>query len=617
MTTEAALQRPADEVADVLAQLIRLLADDAPAGELAEIERRARALAGPQRALLDRAVDHARQVAGKLDRRARRMRELTALYETARDLTSLRDVDAVLTSIVERVRRLLGTDSTYIALVDDRDGDIYMRVTSGTLTPAIRSVRQAPGSGVGGRVIQTGQPFATTNYLADPRLHRDPAVAGAVGADGIVSIAGAPMKLRQRVIGALLAANRYERTFEQPEIAVLSSLAHHAAVVIENARLFDQVRSAARELGEVHAQLSARRRELELADAAHESLMPLALTQASLDELTSTLAGIFGGTVRLEPGAEPSGEQPPSAAVPLRAGGQTYGRLTLDRADPVTDAEARVLESAAQTATLLILLRHQRSIVEQELRRELVEDILAGTEPDWARLRERADRLGLLADDDPHTLVVLSSQAPLHAVLDAAGNLSVARRGLAGEHTGQVVLVVPADGEDPGVTARAVAAELGRVLGEPVTAGAAGPAASVRAIRPLHRAAARCHALLLSLGRDGDGAAIGELGVLGHVLGTASPDQLRRIVNHALGPLLEYDAHHASALLETARCYFAQGRSTLAAARALGIHSNTLYQRLERIDRVLGGRRWREPGGAVDMQVALELYDIMSPRLRP
>ncbi|MFC7657341.1 helix-turn-helix domain-containing protein [Pseudonocardia benzenivorans] len=49
---------------------------------------------------------------------------------------------------------------------------------------------------------------------------------------------------------------------------------------------------------------------------------------------------------------------------------------------------------------------------------------------------------------------------------------------------------------------------------------------------------------------------------------------------------------------------------TRAAARTLQVHPNTVYQRLDRIDLVLGHRRWREGEGAVTMQLGLQLHRL-------
>ncbi|MEW2508114.1 GAF domain-containing protein [Amycolatopsis sp. NPDC047767] len=623
MTAEALTRSTVDNPAEALAHLTFLLAEEAPATDFEAVEAHVRALPeGGRKNLLRQAIADARTVRGILARRAQRERETQALYETARDLTSLRDVDEVLSAIVDRVRRLLATDSTYIALIDDDTGDAYMRVTSGTVTAPIRSVRQRPGSGVGGRVIATGRPFATTNYLTDPRIHRETHVASAVGEDGVVSIAGVPMKLGQRVIGALFAADRHERTFDQHDIALLTSLAHHASVVIDNARLFGQLGSTTEELRETHAQMSEQRHALELAGAAHELLVPLALAGAGLGEVADTMARLLGGTVALETGTDRVAATAPGGipveavfragtVVPLRAGGETHGRLYFGRTQPLTETELGTLERAAQTATLLVLLERQTATVEQDLRHELVEDLLGEREPDWDSITRRAKRFTVLVENEPHVIVVVSGDA--QELTSAAECVATRRGGLASEVDGHLVLILP--GCDAGAIARAVAAELD--ASTPVTAGAAGPAHDLPALRTTHHRALRCHRLLLALGREGSGAGLDELGVVGVVLDNVGPDQLRRVVRRALGPLLDYDAEHRSSLLATVECYFDRGQSPPAAARALGIHVNTLYQRLDRIDHVLDGAGWRDPENTLDLQVALQLYRLMPDPAAP
>lgn len=609
----------------VLARLVHLLAEEAPAAHLDALAEEVAATAAlRERDALMRAVERGRRIRDVLERRARRERETQALYETARDLTLLRDVDEVLHAIVHRVRRLLGSDSTYIALVDPDTGDAYMRVTSGTVSPAIESVRQRPGYGVGGHVIQTGQPLATSSYHADPRIRRDPSVASAVSQDGVKSIAGVPMKLGRRVVGALFAANRRERTFDQAEIALLTSLADHASVVIENARLYEAVRTATGELREANARLDEQRQVLERASSAHEQLMPLALTRADPAELTRTLAGILGGAVTLldsadavsatapGPEADDTGSPGTTTSVGVRAGADTFGTLLLTRRAPLSDAESRILERAAQTAALLLLMARQTSIVADELRAELVGDLLAERAPDPDDLARRARRAGVLDPDVPHLVVVLSAAGvSRRSLLAAAGGLARRRGGPAGEHGGEVVLLLP--GSDAAGTARQVCAELGRLLPGPVTAGAAGPAIGHAGIRGLHHGAQRCHRLLLSLGREGDGVGIEELGVVGRVLDGGPPEHVRGLVERAVGPLLRHDRHHGTPLVETLERYFATGQNPPATARALGLHVNTVYQRLERVDQVLGDRGWREPRGLLELQMALQFHRLLGP----
>lgn len=605
----------ATQAPQLLSRIMQALVDEVPAAKLEALVTDAASAGAPPAALAD-----IRRIRALLEHRVQREREAHVLYETARDLTSLRDVDAVLIAIVDRSRRLLACDSAYIALIDHETGDAVMRVTSGARTDAIRRVRQPPGHGVGGRVIATGRPFATANYRTDPRIRRDARAAAAVEGDGIVSIAGVPIKRGTSVVGALFAANRRERTFEQAEIAILTSLAAHAAIVLENARLFESVRDTSAPLREANARLGAQREALERAGRVHEQLMPMALTRVGLPEFASTLARLLDGTVTVlgsngemlatADGPTGAGPQGLTRRVPVQAGAETFGHLLFAAARPApgTEGDTRTLERAAQTAALLLLMEQRTSIVEQELRAELVDDLLAEPPPDWSAFRRRADRFGVTNLDAPHSVVVLAAEtAPRRMLLTAAARFATRHGGIAGEHLEQTVLLLPS--ADPGAVARAAAADIGASTGWPVTAGAAGPAASPQAIRALHAAAARCCRLLRALGRDAEGASIDDLGVIGAVVETASAAQVQQLVERTIGSLLRYDREHGTQLIETVRNHFAAGQNAPATARGLGVHVNTVYQRLDRIDQVLGTAAWRSPATTLEMQMALQFHD--------
>jgi purine catabolism regulator len=65
---------------------------------------------------------------------------------------------------------------------------------------------------------------------------------------------------------------------------------------------------------------------------------------------------------------------------------------------------------------------------------------------------------------------------------------------------------------------------------------------------------------------------------------------LRSLVHRRLGPIVEYDRAHRSSLLETLETYFANGGHKAATARALHLERQSLYNRLDRIQELLGER---------------------------
>ncbi|MGY4905477.1 PucR family transcriptional regulator, partial [Streptomyces sp. 900116325] len=125
-----------------------------------------------------------------------------------------------------------------------------------------------------------------------------------------------------------------------------------------------------------------------------------------------------------------------------------------------------------------------------------------------------------------------------------------------------------------------------------------------RELAAAHREAARCLRAMRVLGRTGEGACVDELGFLGVVLGNAQ--DVDGFVDATLGPLLRYDAQRGTQLVRTLSAYFGAGGSLIRAKDELHVHVNTVVQRLERIQ-VLLGRDWNEPDRALELQLALRL----------
>ncbi|MGH2952176.1 MAG: GAF domain-containing protein, partial [Solirubrobacterales bacterium] len=187
---------------------LRLLTRDAAAVEFEGPLLAARSDGAPPEVVerLEEGKRLALRVREMLASRRRREGRLTALFETAGDLARLSDVDSVLAAIVRRARQLLGTDVAYLTLHDPQRGDTYMKVTAGSTSAAFQRLRLDLGDGLGGLVAQTGMPYFTANYPADPQFRHTGEIDAAVGEEGLTSILGVPLQIGQRVIGVLFAA---------------------------------------------------------------------------------------------------------------------------------------------------------------------------------------------------------------------------------------------------------------------------------------------------------------------------------------------------------------------------------------------------------------------------
>jgi hypothetical protein len=598
--------------------LVRARASGADADELAELER-VKLLA--------------LEVREAFAARRRRESELSALFDTANDLAALRGVDSVLTAIVRRARQLLGTDVSYLTLNDPTEGDTYMRVTDGSVSARFQALRLPMGAGLGGLVAQTAAPYATASYFTDSRFKHTNQINDGVHDEGLVAILGVPLIRGSQVIGVLFAADRTERTFDRAQVSLLGSLAAHAAIALDNARLLEETRAALDELSAASRELRAHTASVERAAGAHDRFIDVVLRGGGVEDVAAAVTEALGGSIivldeegRVIPAdSSTTPELPPDPAGALtlaRSTGRTVrdgswwtaavtvdsellGGLVLHRDDQLSDSDQRILERAALVTALLLLIRRTAGEAENRVRGELLEELLGSTLRDPDGVRERARRLG--ADlDRPHAVVVVRTEERCRPrALAAATHLAATRGGLAGTHDGCVVLCLP--DLAPGAAASTVCRELTTAGAGPVTVGGAGPARGPGAMAAAHAEAARCAATLVALGRAGGAASAEELGFFGLLVGDGR--DVHGFVNATLAPVLEYDAKRGTDLLGTLQAFFDAGNSPARAAEALRVHVNTVTQRLDRVGRLLG-REWSSPERALEVQLALRLHRL-------
>ncbi len=565
-----------------------------------------------------------------------RQAQLTALYETANDLIAIRDVDAILAAIVRRARQLLDADMTYLSLNDEAEGASFMKVTDGSISAEFRNLRLPLGTGLLGLVAQTGAPYFTDDYQNDERfVHRD-YIDHAVGDEGIRAILGVPLILEGKVIGALLAVHRQVRVFPSSEITLLTSFAVHAAVALENARLFEATRAALAEVDDANTRLSQQSRSVQLAADAHDRLTDVLLHGGDLEEVSRALGEVLDGQVdlydaqgaaltartpptleaRLGPAVEESRGSGRSVLVeetgrPLTyvsaalAGAEHLGTVVLSGRDRALDTSGRrTLERGAVVTAVVLLFTRSVADAEDRVRGELLADLLAGREVDRVRLRERARRHH--ADLDRLDTVLVAAVEDRHRAAPVAARFAREGGGLGGAHQEGVVAVVP--GSDPLVQGRALAERLRQHVGGPVTVGVSRtPHGRADAVREAWLEARTCLTTLLTLGRAGQVSDARGLGLARLVLGHNGPEELGAFLETTLGPLLDYDRRRGTDLVLTLETWFGCGGTASETARRLHVHANTVAQRLERIGTLLG-EGWREPEQALEQQMALRLW---------
>jgi GAF domain-containing protein/HAMP domain-containing protein/anti-sigma regulatory factor (Ser/Thr protein kinase) len=174
------------------------------------------------------------------DAEQRRAEQFRVISEVGASITSILTVDDLLQEIVRLVKTSLGYYHTAIGLVDGDELVMKAGVGAHWEDPGFQPSRLlVGGQGITAWVAASGEPLLVPDVTEDARYLLLP------GSEEIRSEVAVPLKTASGVIGVLDVQSNQANGLDQSDLAVLKSVAHQAAIAIENARLYEQSQQAA------------------------------------------------------------------------------------------------------------------------------------------------------------------------------------------------------------------------------------------------------------------------------------------------------------------------------------------------------------------------------------
>ena len=653
-------------VADAItADLVRMLhqgaAADEFAGLLAQVERMPED--EPRKAGLVEYVRMAMAVRNRLDLGQQRESGLLAVIDSARDLSSRLDLQELLRAILQRACTIMGSQVAWLSVYDPARAAFHVLAADGALAQSTGAMVAAQGRGIVSVVLDTRLPFTTSDYLHDTRFAHDPALDATFRDEGIAAVAGVPMLWNDEVIGLLFVADRYHRTHRAQSISILCTLATHAALALKNARAFEEAGLALASAEAARGELEVHVRRMQAAAEAHEQMTSLLARGASLAALCETIARLLQGHVlvldeaaqviaRGSPGPAgspdeagspdraasdadrytPHGEHSSALAAALHrsrqlgrsvpayeAGGEScrltaviggndvLGSVLLFRRHPLDDVATRTFERSATIVGIVLLSRERLEATRTRDIATLLRALVAPRQDDLALLCERAARLGLdLAR--PAALLLLEA-GPAEAAAHLARRLRAANL-LPGAVFDEI------DGVLAVLCGAAGAEQMRRTVCETARADAGAawrgmlsrPLATPAAIPPAYQALRRALPVLRRMGVHGQVPGQDEMALYATLFETQDPASLASFLETTVGALTGHDRRRGTELAATLLCYFDCGQNAKAVAQRLGLHVNTVRQRLATIESLLGP--WQAASRALEIHVALRLWHL-------
>ena len=176
--------------------------------------------------------DHSRvqgELASAHQAALRRLKEMETLAGVGREVTSVLDLDQVLSRLVEAAVNVTGAEEGSLLLQDEHTGELTMRASKNFEEGFARTFRLRSTDSLAGYVIRTGE-----SVLLDQDSPQKIKTAYLV-----YSLVYVPLRSRDGIIGVLGVDNRSAgRAFTRHDQRLLQALGDYAAIAVENANLY-------------------------------------------------------------------------------------------------------------------------------------------------------------------------------------------------------------------------------------------------------------------------------------------------------------------------------------------------------------------------------------------
>lgn len=212
------------------------------------------------------------------------------LYESTRMAQVQLEAESAVKALLTQTREMFRAEVAQLLLFSDEEEGVGFRtgIGPGDLRVTGKRIELDPREGVWARVAAEGEALLIPRPITNPRLKKHFAERG-IHRDAMV----APMFGDEKVIGTIMVGDRLGdvSTFDQEDLKLFETLANHASVTLENARLVDRLRDSLAHMTEMN-----RLKDDFVAAVSHELRTPLTSIQGYVKTL-------------LRPGVEFTAEQ--------------------------------------------------------------------------------------------------------------------------------------------------------------------------------------------------------------------------------------------------------------------------------------------------------------------
>lgn len=576
---------------------------------------------------------------------------LNLLIETTHDLSKTLELPSLFRTIVSRARSLVGANLAWVTTLDEDSGLFHSVASEGYLSPSTAVMTSNLEYGAVSLIMQSKSFFDTQDYLNDTRFKHLPELDRAFRIENIVSLAGFPILADGEVHGFLFVADRYARKLSGRNMSVLGSFALHAGVAMRNANAFRLLSEALDEAQRNRNALIEHIQRVEASAAAHDEMASLLASGGEMQKFLQRMANQIGGAIFLFDGelgirdefissayrgrfaadlksgefettpliSSTSQSRHTGRSVVMHNTAEEQGRvialhgwsgsgecLVICHQGELDAIEIRNLERSAVALSIAKLWNEKRETEKLIASSTLLRHLVLVTPADPSTVSATRDRLELHSDEPVMLALITVPRSDLvsqSATIQACASktnvlvdlLDDAYVGLGSEtalRTFLQQLALPGKGLKPG-----------GIISDPFT--------DLMTASTRFSQLSKALQVMLKMKQLDHFIAQSELNFFARIFETGDAASLARYMEKTLQPIDKEAPRQAAELKKTLLSYLDGQYNIKRTAETLGLHINTVRQRLETLRQITGG--WDDPVRALELHIALRLALLLEP----
>jgi signal transduction histidine kinase len=209
----------------------------------------------------------------------RRLREVSALVDMAKQVTGNLKVGSVMQTTVQLVQMLLNARASTIALLTGNGNELVIEAAAGINPKWVHKARMKLGEGVSGLAVSERRPV----YIRDTQSQPDFLFFD----DVVRSLLAVPLLSRDEALGSLTVDSDQPNAFDDSHMQLMTIAAAQVSVAIANARLFEEAEDRAAKLAVAYEELKEndRLKDELVQNVSHELRTPLTFVKGYVDLL--------------------------------------------------------------------------------------------------------------------------------------------------------------------------------------------------------------------------------------------------------------------------------------------------------------------------------------------